>query len=382
MLEVLISTALSFSITFFTIPIIIFLAKYLRIYDLPNERKVHVTPVPSLGGLAIFAGLILTSLVMVPFNKAPEFQYVIAACIIIFFLGLKDDLLATAPMKKFILQSFAAALIIYKGDVQIDNMYGFLGIYQMTPFYSFLLTYFTVIVIINSINLIDGIDGLAGSLGLISTFVMGAYFMRVGEVAYAVMSLALCGSLSAFLIFNFSPAKIFMGDTGSYLVGLICAVLLVKFINVSVGNSTFPISSSPAIAFSILVIPLLDTLRVFGIRILQRRSPFSPDKNHIHHLLLKRGLTHQQITGVLVGLNAGFILLTYLLRDIGITWCLLTVIGMFFSGIAILNYFNERHPVLLEKKAAGPQKILHIKQGPAKVVALTNEHELDENIVN
>ena len=216
---------------------------------------------------------------------------------VIFFLGLKDDILIITPVKKFIGQVLTAFLIIYYGRIQIRSMHGFLGIYELPEMFSLILTYFAVIVIINSFNLIDGVDGLAGSLGLMSSLLFGIYFLNVDMPSYYILAFSLSGSLLAFLIFNFQPAKIFMGDTGSLLIGAINAILVIKFINTaSTTDAAFPLASSPAIGFTILMIPLLDTLRVFAIRIFKRRSPFSPDRNHIHHLLLDRGFSHRSIT--------------------------------------------------------------------------------------
>ena len=196
--------------------------------------------------------------------------------------------------------------------------------------FSLILTYFTVIVIINSFNLIDGVDGLAGSLGLMTTALLGLYFLKIDLIPYATLSFALASSLAAFLIFNFAPARIFMGDTGSLLIGLISSILVIKFINAaSASDVNFPMEASPAIAFAILMIPLLDTLRVFGIRILHRRSPFSPDRNHVHHILLDRGLSHRQITVTLVGVNLLFIALAYLGRSMGCTWLIISIVSVF-----------------------------------------------------
>src|SRR5690606_11687145 len=179
MFDVLLSVAISFSITFLAIPVIITVAERKKLFDIPDERKIHRSPIPSLGGLSIFAGFILASLIAIPFHKATEFQYFFAAAFVIFFLGLKDDILVISPIKKFIGQVLAAFLIIYKGKIQIRSMHGFMGIYELPETFSLLLTYLTIIVIINSFNLIDGIDGLAGSLGLMAATVFGCYFLMV-----------------------------------------------------------------------------------------------------------------------------------------------------------------------------------------------------------
>lgn len=342
--DILLSVAIAFTITFLAIPVIIFVAEKKKLYDVPDARKIHNSPIPSLGGLGIFAGFILSCLVLVPFAQATEFQYFFAAAFVIFFLGLKDDILDISPIKKFIGQVLAAFLVIYKGGIQIQSMHGFLGMNELPPMFSLLFTYLTVIVIINSFNLIDGVDGLAGSLALMAALVFGIYFSSVKMIPYAIISFALAGSLVAFLIFNFQPAKIFMGDTGSLLLGLINSVLVIKFINVANSPAlSVSIEAAPAIGFAVLLIPLLDTVRVFGIRIIHRRSPFSPDRNHIHHLLLDKGLSHSSITILLVAVNFAFIILAYTLRSLGCTVLILGFFSLFFAGIGVL-YYTRRKP--------------------------------------
>src|SRR5215216_4096269 len=201
MFDVLLSLSVSFAITFLAIPVIISVAEMKKLYDVPDERKIHHSPIPSLGGLGIFAGFVMASLLTISFGTAPEFQYFIAAALVIFFLGLKDDILVISPIKKFIGQVLAAFLIVYKGGIQIKSMHGFLGLNELPEMFSILLTYFTIIVIINSFNLIDGIDGLAGTLGIISAAIFGSYFLAAGMIPYAVFGIGLAGSLTAFLIF-------------------------------------------------------------------------------------------------------------------------------------------------------------------------------------
>jgi UDP-N-acetylmuramyl pentapeptide phosphotransferase/UDP-N-acetylglucosamine-1-phosphate transferase len=375
MFDILLSVAIAFTITFLAIPVIIFVAEGKKLYDVPDARKIHNTPIPSLGGLGIFAGFILSCLVMIPLGHAPEFQFFFAAAFVIFFLGLKDDILDISPIKKFIGQVLAAFLIIYKGGVQIQSMHGFLGMQELPPMFSLLFTYLTVIVIINSFNLIDGIDGLAGTLGLMASFAFGVYFSAVEMVPYAILSFALAGSLAAFLIFNFQPARIFMGDTGSLLLGLLHSILVIKFITVAgMPDAATHLDAAPAIGFSVLLIPLLDTVRVFSIRISHRRSPFSPDRNHIHHLLLDRGLSHSTITLVLVGANLLFMMATYALRSLGCTWLILGLFTLFFTGIGIL-YYTRRRPRLFVAKTANTNGV----ETPAsKIVPLTKDAVLEQ----
>lgn len=342
--DVLLSVAISFTITFLAIPAIITVAERKKLFDIPDERKVHRNPIPSLGGLGIFAGFIISCLMAVEFTLAPEFPFFLAAGIVIFFLGLKDDILVISPIKKFIGQVLASFLIVYKGGIQIHSMHGFMGLEgNMPETFSLLLTYFTVLVIINSFNLIDGVDGLAGSLGMMSSLILGIYFLQAGQYPYAVMAFSLAGSVAAFLIFNFQPAKIFMGDTGSMLIGMINGILVIKFIDTAASpSSSLPLLAPVAIGFSILLIPLLDTLRVFGIRAFHRRSPFSPDRNHIHHLLLDNGFSHRNITLILVSFNALVLLLVYSFRNYGSTSIILSEVGLFFALIALLQFGRRK----------------------------------------
>lgn len=318
--NILLSSTLAFLITFFAIPPIIKVAKDKKLFDEPDERKVHKSVIPTLGGLGIFAGFIIATLMGVPAHISSELQYFLAATMVIFFLGIKDDILLLSATKKFIGQLVSAGIIIKFGGIQINNLQGFLGIYQIPLISSYILTAFTIIVITNSFNLIDGVDGLAGSLGLLTSVIFGIYFFVSGELLYSVMALSLAGSLIAFLIYNFSPAKIFMGDTGSLLIGLLNSIFVIKFMALaSNSESNFPLLSSPAIAFSILIVPLFDTLRVFSLRIFNRRSPFSPDRNHIHHFLLDFGLSQKMIPILCVSINIAFIGLAYILRSHGTT---------------------------------------------------------------
>ena len=197
--------------------------------------------------------------------------------------------------------------------------------------------------ITNSFNLIDGVDGLAGGLGLATTLVFGAYFLNIGQLTYAVLAFSMAGSIISFLIYNFSPAKIFMGDTGSLLLGLINSVLVIKFINsagVTEGKIDFP--AAPAIGFAILIVPLFDTLRVFALRILDRRSPFSPDRNHVHHFLLDLGFSHRQITFTCVGVNLAFVALAYSLRNLGPTLVVGILLLSAFSLTSLLYYLRNK----------------------------------------
>ena len=375
MFDILLPAGFSFAITFFTIPVIINIAKQKKLFDIPDERKIHTSQIAPLGGVAIFAGVVLSTLVALTFSQATEFQYFIAAALVIFFLGLKDDILVISPLKKLVGQVLAASLIIHKGGIQLKSLHGFLGLQELPEGMGLLLTYFTIIIIINAFNLIDGVDGLAGSLGLMVALIFGSYFFAIGLMPYAILSFSLASALAAFLIFNFQPARIFMGDSGSLLVGMISAILAVKFINVAPGNAVMPLTSSPALGFSILLIPLLDTLRVFGIRVLNGKSPFYPDRNHIHHILLNKNLSHQSITLIIVCTSLLFVGIAYSALSLGNTGLTILLTGLFFVSIAMLT--KIRRPKRLVVTKVTKRNTLKIVSSP-KIVTLTEETALEE----
>lgn len=373
MLSVLLTGFVSFVITFLAIPAIIRVAEQKKLFDLPDARKLHNRPVASLGGIGIFLGLFISTLLSVSNKENPEFQYFVASAIVIFFLGLKDDILIISASKKFLGQLAATAILVHLGGVRIDSMHGFLGVYELPMVISILLSYTTVIVIINAFNLIDGVDGLAGCLGVLTTCVFGIYFFMADMPAYALLSFSLAASLAAFLIFNYQPAKIFMGDSGSLLLGLINAILVIKFITVADSKAGhFPLTASVAVGFSILIVPLLDTLRVFSIRIFKGRSPFAPDRNHIHHLLLDRGLNHSYVALSCAGLNLAFMAMAYFGRSLGSTVVLSSMIAVWFSLVGALIYYWKPSRKLVVATAFASQSEPSIPSG-TKVVSINTE---------
>ncbi len=366
--HLLIGSVIAFLITFSAIPIIIRVAEMKHLFDVPDDRKLHANPVPSLGGIGIFAGFIMAFLIAAPTGWA-ELQYFGAAFLVMFFLGLKDDIVVLTPLKKFLGQLLAAFIIVYKGGVLIDGMFGFLGFEKMPFLMSLIFTYLTIVVITNSFNLIDGVDGLAGSLGLFTSIAFGVYFVLADQPLYSIMSFSMAGSLLAFLIFNISPARIFMGDTGSLLLGLVNSILVIKFIQIAtVPTAKVFLPAAPAIGFAILFVPLFDTLRIFAYRILSRRSPFSPDRNHVHHLLLAKGCSHNMVTFLAVSFNILIAGATLLGRNLNITFLLFGLVSVGFSVISLLIYSNRANRRKLfplsfdaKEKIGSETKIIPIK---------------------
>jgi UDP-GlcNAc:undecaprenyl-phosphate GlcNAc-1-phosphate transferase len=375
MLNVILTGSLAFVITFLAIPAIMRVAKEKKLFDLPDSRKLHTSPIASLGGVGIFLGFFVSCLLTIPVKQNSDIQFFFASAIVIFFLGLKDDILIISAIKKFLGQLAAAAILVHLANIRIESMHGVFGLGVLPEPLSYLISYVTIIVIINAYNLIDGIDGLAGSLGILTTSIFGVYFFVADMPAYSLMALAMAGSLLAFLVFNFNPAKIFMGDSGSLLLGLVNAIMAIKFIAVAdAPGALVPVEATVAVAFSILVVPLLDTLRVFSIRIAKGKSPFIPDRNHIHHLLLDRGLNHRNVTVSCVGLNVSFIIMAYFGRALGSNLLLLIMLTASAAFIGIL---------MLVKKPASTLVITssfqHLNSEPviqpaaSKVVSIKNE---------
>jgi UDP-N-acetylmuramyl pentapeptide phosphotransferase/UDP-N-acetylglucosamine-1-phosphate transferase len=342
----LLSAAVSFLVTFYSIPPIVRVSQKKRIFDEPCQRKSHTRKIPTVGGVAIFSGFTVSAGSFISYQHVPSLQYILVSCIIIFFIGLNDDMVSIAPMKKLLGQIAAAMVVAIPGKVRLTSLHEFMGIGYISPTASILLTVFVIIVIINSLNLIDGVDGLAASIGMLTTSFFGIWFFLSGNPQYSLLSAAIFGTLLAFFGYNVfgSKNKIFMGDTGSLLVGFLISVQVIFFNEKNIGlTSAFAIKSAPAVSFVVLIIPLYDTLRVFIIRMLRGRSPFQADKNHIHHLLLKLGYTHVQTTLLILLTNICFIILAVCLQDIGLIRMMLIMMAIATAISFILEHRVRQH---------------------------------------
>lgn len=353
MYDLILSFITAFVLTYFAIPSVIGIARAKRLFDDPNERSSHTVSIPSLGGIAIFAGLLFSVIFWTPFNVFGNLQYILCSLLIMFLIGAKDDIMPMSPRTKFMGQIGAALIMVYKADVQITSFYGLFGIFELPELVSISFSVFVIVLVINAFNLIDGINGLAGTIGVVIAGTFGAWFFLVGRVEIALVCFALIGAIVAFLKYNYSPAEIFMGDTGSLLVGLVSAMLAIKFMEINKDlTGPYAFNAVPAVTVGILIIPLYDTLRVFTTRILRGRSPFFPDKTHIHHLLLRLGCTHMQGTYVLATVNLAFILLVYYLQHIGTLWLMITVLGLATLLSGVLFYSVARREKRLKAEAA------------------------------
>ncbi len=308
----------AFLVTFVLLPVVIKVTKSIKLLDLPDRRKVHLEGTPSMGGIAIFLGFMMAILITLPATDLVSNKYLFSAVSLIFFLGIRDDISSLIAHQKLITQVFAAVLVVFLADIRLTGFYDVAGIGALPFGLDYILSICVIVTMTNSFNLIDGIDGLAASLGIIILLFFSWILYTVNATDLALISFAVSGSLLAFLIYNWHPSRIFMGDTGSMILGFLISTLAIKVINVSDGlaiSTLIDIQSSVALVIACLIVPFYDTLRVFTIRFIQGRSPFSPDRNHIHHSFLKLGLNHAQATQILALYNITMIAMALLLNS-------------------------------------------------------------------
>ena len=306
----------SLIITYVVIPKVIFFADKFRLTDVPGERSSHKRSVPIFGGIAIFSGIIFSLLF---WGKLDSIQFILVSMIMVFFVGVIDDLLGLSPYKKIIGQLIAILIAIYLGKIQINSMHGVLGVYELPDIIATLFTVFVVIVITNGFNLIDGVDGLASGIGVIASLAFGVMAYLMNQTDMAIIAFSLLGALLAFLKYNFHPARLFMGDTGSLLVGMILSVLAINLIHSGVVTETihFP-NKGPLIAIIFLATPLFDSLRVFVVRIIYGKNPLYAGREHIHHALLDLGFGHKKTALALYLMSILLIAGSYFLLELNI----------------------------------------------------------------
>lgn len=375
----------AFTVVLYATPALIKVAVLKRLIDTPGEeRKVHKRSVHTIGGIIIYAGTLFAYALWFNaedriepdrvFQAVTEFKLIVATSLILFFVGVKDDIIGTAPVKKLFAHIVVALILVLIGDIRITSLHGIFGVYEIPNWGSVFLSIFTYVVVVNAFNLIDGVDGLAAGVGFISCTAFGTWFIFAGEFGYAALAFALAGALSGFLIFNFSPARIFMGDSGSLVIGMFVCVLAIKMIEYPIQrlDSFWVHVSKPVFAVSALAYPLLDTLRIFVIRAVKGQSPFLADRNHVHHKLLDCRYSHAQTVVIIYAfsvLTIGCSLLTYYFA--APTYSLLTVVITSGVFLALVMRLNKRKSRTRHAESRGEARILHARQehAPARRAA-------------
>ena len=308
------------------IPRILVISHKKRLYDVPDARKVHTMPVPRLGGLSFFPVILMSMFLVIgfrlyfwdvnvsglSFNMLYEYLFLFVGMTLLYLVGVCDDLVGVGYRYKFAVQIAAAFLLVLSGN-WFDSFGGLFGIYSVPVWVGVPFTVFIVVYTTNAINLIDGIDGLASGLCCIALSVLSVIFFLRGQYVYALLAICTLGILMPFWCYNvFGNAnrghKLFMGDAGSLTLGYVISFLI---IHMSVTNEVSPTLSNPymVIAFSTVLVPLLDVIRVVLHRLREHKNPFLPDKNHFHHKLLRTGMRVRMVMVCIIAISAFFILL-------------------------------------------------------------------------
>ena len=318
-INVIVALILSLSVSIFVTYNIIRLSKNLGWGDDPSEkRKIHKYKVPNLGGVAVFIGTMVSYFAFSDYANIIRPDKLFSISIFLFFLGLMDDMKGVSVKSRFIIQFVCALFIIYITDLRVVTLWGIFGVNALPIIPSYIITSIFIVGCINAYNMIDGLDGLLGSISLIGAICFGFMFNFSGEWLWTLLCVSICGSLLGFLVFNWSPARIFMGNGGALFLGTIlaCFALRVMQLN-SITFYDIYISMPHTMAFSIIAIPIIDMVTVFGLRIYHKRSPFKADNRHIHHRLIGMKLSHSQASFVLVFLNILIIFFAYNVQNTG-----------------------------------------------------------------
>lgn len=262
-------------------------------------------------------GVAFTLLISFPLEQWMGLKYFFIALAVMFITGLRDDILTLSPSRKLFGQILPIVILAVFGKVTLNSFYEVSPI-AFPDWLSWIITVFTLVILTNSYNLIDGLDGLAGTIAVIILTFFGCWFFSVDDLYLSIIAFSFASSIIAFLLFNWQPSKIFMGDTGTLAIGFVISFLSIRFINQNFSITTedsFQFQSSISTALCVLIIPVFDTTRVIILRMRNLQSPFKADRNHLHHQFIAIGFSHSQTTLTIAGINLFFIGLAFLLRS-------------------------------------------------------------------
>lgn len=358
---------LSALIGWLAIPRIVIMSKKKRLFDQINERKSHSGTIPRLGGVTFFPGTLLSFALVLGLSffygsdlgidsesrLFSEFLFVISGSVLLFFIGLMDDLVGISYGKKLITQIFAGMTLVYSG-VAIDNLGGLFGVYHVPIEVGTILTVLLVVFIVNAFNFIDGVDGLCSSLGILALSTLGIWFLISHFFVYAMMAFGMIGVVLMFLMYNVlgDRLKIFMGDTGSLTLGFFVIFLGLKFYSLNIHSFEYVVDAAPAVLLGIIFVPAFDAVRVVVSRIHAGLSPFNPDKRHIHHKFIQLGFSHLQCTAVIVLIQTGFIVLNILFDHVNVNILLaLNILAGLLINIILNQAIKARQAVNIANPA-------------------------------
>jgi UDP-N-acetylmuramyl pentapeptide phosphotransferase/UDP-N-acetylglucosamine-1-phosphate transferase len=309
----------------------------LNLFDSPGRHKIHSNYTPSLGGVAILLGPIISLTLDMSFPDWVRLKYFFISLLLMFFIGLRDDILALTPKQKLYSQFLPVIVLVALNQTTLNSTYGLVDLPEIPQVIIWILSFFTLIILTNAYNLIDGLDGLAGAIGAITLTTLGVWFYLIGNYRICLVSLSFAGALGAFLYYNWQPSKIFMGDTGSLMIGFLISYLTIVFINENYRlpvENDFRFQASVATAICVVIIPVFDTLRVIILRLRQGQSPFHADRNHLHHQFLNLGFSHAQSVLIMAAINILMIVLAWLLRKQND----LLILGVVFALCLTINF--------------------------------------------
>ncbi len=360
--------------TAYLVPKIISIVRFKKLMDSPNERSSHISATPSLGGMAFFIVLMIALYFNHRFDTFGVSTSLYPALTILFFLGLKDDLVVLAPKTKLIGQTLSCLFILFNSKFEISTLHGFFGIDEINPWMGFAIGLIVMLAVINAFNLIDGIDGLAASVGIVAFSGFAVVFFSAERYFLFLICLTMVGMLIGFLFFNLSAKnKIFMGDTGSMLLGFMLGAMSVRFLTLdheSINRLPFNAVDIPIVIISFLIVPLFDTGRVFIIRLLNGKGVFSPDRNHLHHVLIDAyKLSHRRASFYIANVNIiGVIVFSIVLKLSNIyvasAFIVLTVIiaAVFLHKIKRKKFGNLRQGKALIKTRQRRTRLQQIQE--------------------
>lgn len=351
---IILASFFSAGLSIISIPTIVHIAQMKNLCAAPTDRGAHRGWIPNLGGVAIFASFMIIMNLLSKDILNQELQYINVSIVILFLLGIKDDILVIDPVKKFLGQLLVAVLLAYFADIRLTNLHGFLGIYELNYWVDLFLSIFVILLIINAYNLIDGIDGLASGIALVGVGSFTVWFIVNEFYFFSLLGFVMIGSLSVFLYFNLysKKFKLFLGDTGAMIVGFIVSVMAIKFIQLSVNPELkWALDITPSIAFGILAIPICDVFRVFVIRLINKKSPFKADRKHIHHLMIDMGYSHSQASFRIILMNILIVLLCYIGREWnGELLFIAIVTTVIFAKICVFYISKKKANIILKSK--------------------------------
>lgn len=331
----------SLLITYFTVPEILKISHKKNLMDEPIDRSSHLRKIPNLGGIALFYAIAICASVFA-YELFDIYKFLFASLVILLYVGVMDDIIVMRAYKKLIVQIVLSTLMVVGSDVRIRSLFGVFGVFELNYIFSVVFSVVTFVILINAFNLIDGIDGLAGSYSVLCSAMFGISYYRLGSYNYplVVFCAIVIGAGLGFLYYNFSNTrkkKIFMGDTGSMILGFLLAFTAICFIDIFIdkklpGVPRYHLQSAPVVAVAILILPIIDTLNVIIIRLWNKKSPLFADRNHIHHKLLDLGLSHRRSTFYILVYYLFVVMVAYVFRHLEVNLLLLLIVCLGFIG--------------------------------------------------